>query len=549
MPYLSRRTVRGLLARSRASPSSPASSRAASTSAPPAKSETSPLPSSASAPVRLPDRPSGQTSRHSHSSTSSTSSTRAVTADEEGRGSPVSTRSVAPAAPAADHDAGLAAAPPPPQESRTREDAPPPGAARRETAAYLEAGIPIAGTAVAATPPVFAPFVSGHVAATDSPPYEFNGLFAAPASNHPPATPGAPPLYQPRAFEGEAFPQLPFTPFHRNAMAARSGEQIEHELPGDDRFPCYPGSRVVNGSWLGGRFERFTVGGRTFFCPVQLLLQYPHWQLLLSLEQPPQGWVLSSSTVDASIFALVIEALISPAGFDGTEPGLSLVKLALAARQAHDWGMEREVGKLVASFRRYVARRVFYRNPHRPDAQGVMDHHYFVHRSEDIFRAWRVLTTCSPSPSAASSSSFSGARVERDVGGDSGFTCLQRRLPPAELVCLYALAVPRDLWPALTAEFPDEFAAQIDRAARLRVVPEAVDYHDWWLRFFRLAGCLDFDWMADVPDVLNMFFRSHEEAAGVSAQQEERLAQTTTATATATADGEERNMADAGGGE
>ncbi|TQW04563.1 hypothetical protein IF2G_07792 [Cordyceps javanica] len=513
MPYLSRRTVRGLLARSRASPSSPASSRAASTSAPPAKSETSPLPSSASAPVRLPDRPSGQTSRHSHSSTSSTSSTRAVTADEEGRGSPVSTRSVAPAAPAADHDAGLAAAPPPPQESRTREDAPPPGAARRETAAYLEAGIPIAGTAVAATPPVFAPFVSGHVAATDSPPYEFNGLFAAPASNHPPATPGAPPLYQPRAFEGEAFPQLPFTPFHRNAMAARSGEQIEHELPGD------------------------------------LLLQYPHWQLLLSLEQPPQGWVLSSSTVDASIFALVIEALISPAGFDGTEPGLSLVKLALAARQAHDWGMEREVGKLVASFRRYVARRVFYRNPHRPDAQGVMDHHYFVHRSEDIFRAWRVLTTCSPSPSAASSSSFSGARVERDVGGDSGFTCLQRRLPPAELVCLYALAVPRDLWPALTAEFPDEFAAQIDRAARLRVVPEAVDYHDWWLRFFRLAGCLDFDWMADVPDVLNMFFRSHEEAAGVSAQQEERLAQTTTATATATADGEERNMADAGGGE
>lgn len=386
---------------------------------------------------------------------------------------------------------------------------------QREIAAYFEAGIPIAEPAAASTTqPVFTSPTHAQVPASDSPPYEFNGLFAVPSD--PPATPGAPPLYQPHASEPEAFPPLSFTPFHRNAIAARAGDQVEHELPGDVSCISLPllvfSLLTVLGPlpslcWLSrpqrllarrvrlftctlfhttnifSRFERFTVGGRTFFCPVHLMLRYPHWRLLLNLERPPHGWVLSA-TVDATIFALVIESLIAPSPFDGTEPGLSLVKLLLAARQAHDWGMEREVAKLIGSARRYVARRVFYRNPHAPDAQGVMDHTYFVHRSEDIFRAWRV-----------------ASRAPRS---------LQRLLPPAELVCLYTLAVPRDLWPALTAEFPDEFAALIDFSARIRVVPEEVDYHEWWLRFFRLAGCLDFDWMVDVPDVLNMFFHNQQ---------------------------------------
>lgn len=191
-----------------------------------------------------------------------------------------------------------------------------------------------------------------------------------------------------------------------------------------------------------------------------------------------------SPSLDASIFALVLEALLSPSGFHGTEPGLNLVRLALATSQALEWGMHREVDKLVATFRRYVARRLLFRNPHRPDASGAMDHNYFVYRSEEIFRAWRVLS-----------------RGSRE---------LQGRLPPAEMVCLYGLAVPRDLWPALTAEFPDEFAGLIDFSARVRVVPEEVDFQDWWLRFFRLAGCLDLDWMGDVPSVLDMFLRGHD---------------------------------------
>ncbi|KAJ6790052.1 hypothetical protein PWT90_03963 [Aphanocladium album] len=479
MPYLTRHTVRSLLARSRPSPSPAPSRQEASppTETPAAVEQLSPLPPSVSAPANLVNASaSPQSSAH-----------RAVTANEN--------------SPACAHSLPGSAANqqvPTPQDSpsdRTQpllNPTPPPQ--QQQIADYLDAGIPIAEELVrsATTPPVFAPFVSAQVPASDSPPYEFNGLFAVPCN--PPLTPGAPPLYQPHASEPEVFPQLPFTPFHSNAIAARSNNQIEYELPGDDRFPRHEGSRVVNGSWLGGRFERFTVGGRTFFCPVHLMLRYPHWRLLLNLERPPHGWVLSS-TIDATIFALVMEALISPSGFDGTEPGLNLVKLTLAARQAHDWGMEREVAKLVASARRYVARRVFHRNPHRPDPSGAMDHHYFVHRSEDIFRSWRVL-----------------ARAPR---------ALQRSLPPAELVCLYALAVPRDLWPALTAEFPDEFASLIDYAARVRVVPEAVDFHDWWLRFFRRAGCLDFDWMADVPDVLGMLFRGEEE--GAAAEQEQQM--------------------------
>ncbi|ATY66179.1 hypothetical protein A9K55_001480 [Cordyceps militaris] len=479
MPYLSRRTVRGLLARSRTRHSSSCqeSLPAPCTASVPGKIESPGAPTiSACAPAGV------------AAAASLTSSTHAVTAREGSSSSSSSSPPPVSLAPLGSQTTGE-------QQTHSSESTQPSSTA----IAYLEAGIPITGTD-AAPPPVFAPLVSGHVATTDSPPYEFNGLFAVPASSYnPPMTSSAPPLYQPRAAEDEVFPQLAFTPFHRNALAARSGEQVEHELPGDDRFPSFAGSRVVNGSWLSGRFEPFTVGGRTFFCPVDLLLRYPHWQLLLSLERPAHGWVLST-TIDPAIFALVLEALISPAGFDGTEPGLSLVKLALAARQAHDWGMDREVFKLVASVRRFVARRVLYRNPHRPDAQGVMDHHYFVHRSEDIVRAWRVARRAPPA--------------------------LQACLAPAELVQLYALAVPRDLWPALTAEFCDEFAAQIDLAARLRVVPEEVDYHDWWLRWFRLAGCLDYDWIADVPDVLNLFFRSQEEAAQANADQE-RIVQAT----------------------
>ncbi|OAA54658.1 hypothetical protein ISF_08259 [Cordyceps fumosorosea ARSEF 2679] len=480
MPYLNRRTVRSLLARRRPSPS-PAPSLQAETSPPasssaPTEPQSPPLALSFSAPVGLPGSPPP----------SSQTSLRAVTANEAFR-SPAASVSAS-----NDHNTNdeiFDAARSQSSHSPERQAHAPDASQQRQATAYLEAGIPIASDDLRAPPTVFAPHLSGHVPSTDSPPYEFNGLFAVPAapSGNPPATPGAPPLYQPHAPPAETFPQLPFTPFHRNAMLARS-EQVEHELPGDDRFPHPPDSRVVNGSWLGGRFEPFTVGDRTFFCPVHLLLRYPHWRLLLSLERPPSGcWALSPSVVDPAVFALILEALVSPAGFDGTERGLSLVLLALAARQALDWGMHAEVAKLVASARRLVARRVFYRDPHAPDARGVMDHNYFVHRSEDIFRAWRVLTRSPPE--------------------------LQRCLPPAEMVCLYALAVPRDLWPALTAEFPDEFAALIDLSARLRVVPGEVDYHDWWLRFFRRAGCLDFDWMADVPDLLGMFYRGQEESA------------------------------------
>lgn len=207
------------------------------------------------------------------------------------------------------------------------------------------------------------------------------------------------------------------------------------------------------------------------------MLRYPHWRLLLNLERPPQGWVLSSS-VDATIFALVMEALVSPSGFDGTEPGLNLVKIALAACQAFDWGMDREVAKLIASFRRYTARRIFYRDPYRPDTQGAMDHNYFVYRSEEIVRAWRVL---------------------QSAPGE-----LQDELHPVGLGTLYTLAVPRDLWPALTAEFPEEFTAHIDMMTSL--IPEAVNYPDWWLRYHKNAGLLNFEWMSGMPQPLASLF-------------------------------------------
>lgn len=216
MPYLNRRTVRSLLARSRPAPS-PVSTRPAETLTDTVKPEPrATLPSSSSAPVGLVE-----------TSPSVLSSARAVTANESI--SPASARSM----PA--NTTNNRASTSTPGESHSSEHTQPlVDAAQHEIAAYLEAGIPIPG-AVPAAPPVFAPYVAGHVPASDSPPYEFNGLFAVPtASTSPPATPGAPPLYQPHASDAEVFPQLPFTPFHRNAIVARSGgERVEHELPGD----------------------------------------------------------------------------------------------------------------------------------------------------------------------------------------------------------------------------------------------------------------------------------------------------------------------------
>lgn len=213
-------------------------------------------------------------------------------------------------------------------------------------------------------------------------------------------------------------------------------------------------------------------------------MRYQFWRLLAGLERPATGWHLPNT--DPNIFALVIECLVSASGFEGTEHGLNLVKLLVAAKQAIDWGMEREVTKFVATIRRYIARRLFFRNPHRPDLQGVMDHNYFVYRSEELYRAWKVVQSS---------------------------RALQKFFVGAEFVSLYSLVVPLDIWPALTADFSDEFNQMIDFTSRLRVVPVEVTFHDWWLRFFRLAGYLDYEWMGDVPSVLNMFFRQYEEAA------------------------------------
>lgn len=213
MPYLNRRTVRSLLARSRPAPS-PVPTCPAETLTDTVKPEPRvALPSSSSAPVGpVETSPSVQ------------SSARAVTASEGI--SPASARSL-PASTAVNRASTIT-----PRESHSSEHTQP--LADVEIAAYLEAGIPIP-SAVTAAPPVFAPYVAGHVPTSDSPSYEFNGLFAVPtASTSPPATPGAPPLYQPHASDAEVFPQLPFTPFHRNAIVARSGgERVEHELPGD----------------------------------------------------------------------------------------------------------------------------------------------------------------------------------------------------------------------------------------------------------------------------------------------------------------------------
>lgn len=209
MPYLNRRTVRSLLARSRPPPTptvpKPSSPDTCTTAE--QVEQVPSLPSSASAPVEL---------------ARTTTSSSPVTAHED-QSSPATTRSL-------------------PHESGTPERTIPPCAATfippcapaQETSPaqngasggeYIDAGIPLAST-------------PEESARDNSPPFQFESLFAVPTALgiQSPTASGPPPTYQPHASEGEVFPQLEFTPFHRNAMAARATNTIEHDLPGDVRL-------------------------------------------------------------------------------------------------------------------------------------------------------------------------------------------------------------------------------------------------------------------------------------------------------------------------
>lgn len=204
--------------------------------------------------------------------------------------------------------------------------------------------------------------------------------------------------------------------------------------------------------------------------------------MLFSLGRPPDGWSILHG--DPVIFGLLLDCLISPLGFEGIEAGLSLPKLIITMQQAEIWGMTQEVEKLALSINKYIARRILYRNPFTSDAQGDMDHNYFVFRSEELYRSWMLLEQ---------------------------FSTLRCHIRTEELVALYSFIIPADIIPALTTDFQERFNQLLDLSLALRPLTPDIEFHSWWLKYFCSSGYLDYIWMRDedaMANVLDLISRS-----------------------------------------
>ncbi|KAL7792168.1 hypothetical protein V8C37DRAFT_410127 [Trichoderma ceciliae] len=279
----------------------------------------------------------------------------------------------------------------------------------------------------------------------------------------------------------EQFPRLQTQP-RRNVP--QDQQQNPWDLPGHEIDPSVRNDRPITGHWMGGEFILLHVGGKTFRVPIRLLAKYPFWASLTFLEQPPQGW--SMPAVDPDIFTVLIECVYSTSGLHGTEPGLNLVKICFAITLAWKWGMSQERRKLRDTAYRYIVRKVLNFNPLIPGERGALDQNYYVYRSEELYRTWELTQQ---------------------------YHVLQKVLCQGDLIALYASVIPQDIWPALTANFKHEFAMLIDVSAAVRTNPAEVSFRNWWLRFFRLAGYLEANWLsAEAAD--RLFGSIHEDEEG-----------------------------------
>lgn len=167
-----------------------------------------------------------------------------------------------------------------------------------------------------------------------------------------------------------------------------------------------------------------------------------------------------------------MEILISPSGMNGTEPGINLVYLTGAMALSLSFGMNQEFDKLRATFRRYLAQRVLYRNPYRPDMENLLDHEYFVYRSEELYRAFQMVIQ---------------------------HPRLAAVFPPIELAVLYWLVIPQDIWPAVTPNFDDDFIQLIELVA-IRA-PEGPEHRflNVYQQAIKEASYLSAGWMRQPP--------------------------------------------------
>lgn len=127
------------------------------------------------------------------------------------------------------------------------------------------------------------------------------------------------------------------------------------------------------------------------------------------------------------------------------------------------------VERLQLTIYRYIVRRMLHRNPHRSDPDGVMNVGYFVFRSEELYRTWQFV---------------------RSVPN------MKHHLSAAEIVQLYYMTIPEDIWPALGNEFEQEFVHYLRFIRSLRNISPALEFRDFFLKWFIQAGLVTNDWMS-----------------------------------------------------
>lgn len=170
---------------------------------------------------------------------------------------------------------------------------------------------------------------------------------------------------------------------------------------------------------------------------------------------------------------------MTPNGFEGGEAGLNLVIILEAAEQCEAWGMRPEVTKLLRSAHRYIARRIFFRNPFDSRSTVTLDHNYYKYRSEEIYRAWVLLD---------SSRSYVGQEITAE-----------------ELALIYIFAITEDIWPATTADFSRRFNELIDLCIATFRTRLNEEFEKCWFRYFVKAGFLDYSWLRHSPTAMSMF--------------------------------------------
>ncbi|KYK54478.1 hypothetical protein DCS_06436 [Drechmeria coniospora] len=178
--------------------------------------------------------------------------------------------------------------------------------------------------------------------------------------------------------------------------------------------------------------------GGSFHVRIQLLLQFRFFRRLLSLPRPVDGWNIPG--VRRSVFAVLVASMASVDGLAGTEPTINLPRLVSALQLAIQWGLSIVITKLRFTIWRYIQHRILRYHPfgvrkNAVDGEAVMDESYFIFRSQELYRAWKLVFGCP-------------------------FT--ENVLAAFELPLLVSLVVPKELWVGILTGLDKDFVYSVE---------------------------------------------------------------------------------------